>query len=203
MIATRFLPAVCVLVALALVPTLLHSYSDGTVPDAHSTMTIPDVLAGYAGTRSKRDDQWGQRRFDSHDWIERIYRRADDEVKLSVIRSYDAKALYHHPELAVAYGPSYTTSEIVRTSRRPEIPLHVLRTTSGHSAVYVLLYDGQFVEDPIRFQLALAGKLLFSGRKAMTLFFLTDERGPLDPNVEKLPSLDVLFESIDRFGATS
>jgi hypothetical protein len=199
MISTRFLPALCALTALALIPTFLHSYSDGTVRDARTTAAIPEQLAGYAGTPSGRNATWGQRRFDSHDWIERTYRSSTDEVKLSVIRSYDAKALYHHPELAVAYGPSYTGTDIRRVARRPDVPLFVLRSNSGVTAVYALLYEDQFVENPIRFQLATAGELLFSGRKAMTLFFLTDERGSADGDLEQLPSLDLLFAAIDRF----
>jgi hypothetical protein len=199
MIATRFLPAVCALAAITLVPTLIHSYSDATVNDGRSTVVIPESLAGYTGTPSTRNATWGMRRFESHDWMERNYRSADDEVKLSVIRSYDAKALYHHPELAVSYGPSYTAAEIRRSSRRPDIPLHVVRANPGPIAVYALLYADRFVEDPIRFQLGLAGELLFSGRKAMTLFFLTDEHVPADTDVEQLPSIALLFAAIDRF----
>ena len=37
--------------------------------------------------------------------------------------------------------------------------------------MYTLLYDGQFVENPIRFQLVNALELLFSRRKPMTLVF--------------------------------
>jgi hypothetical protein len=33
----------------------------------------------------------------------------------------------------------------------------------------------------------------------MTLFFLTDERGSADGDLEQLPSLDLLFAAIDRF----
>ena len=197
MISTRFLPALCVLVGLTLVPTLIHSYSDSTVHDGRSTTVIPETLAGYIGRASERNPTWGQRRFRSDDWTERIYRNANDEVKLSVIRSYDAKALYHHPELAVSYGPSYTTTEVRRFPVRPDVPVHVLHTDSATLAMYALLYDDRFVDDPIRFQLRTAGELLFSGRKPMTLFFLTDERASAD--VETLPSIGLFFEAIDRF----
>jgi hypothetical protein len=200
MISTRFLPALCVIVGLTLIPTLIHSYSDSTVHDGRSTAIIPETLAGYIGRPSDRNATWGQRRFRSDDWTERIYRNASDEVKLSVIRSYDAKALYHHPELAVSYGPSYTTTEVRRFPVRPDVPVHVLHTDSATLAMYALLYDERFVDDPIRFQLRTAGELLVSGRKPMTLFFLTDERASAD--VEALPSIGLFFEAINHFAGT-
>src|SRR5688572_24699034 len=163
---------ICVLAAITLVPTFIHSYADSTVRDGRTTAAIPASLAGYDGTPSRRSTAWGQRRFESGDWTERIYRSSSDEVMLTVVRSYDAKALYHHPELAVAYGPSYLRRELKRFAQRPDVPVHVLYADSGTVAMYTLHYDNRFVEDPIRFQLRTAGELLFSGRKAMTLFFL-------------------------------
>jgi hypothetical protein len=202
MISTRFLPVVCGLFAVTLVPTFIHSYTDSTVRDGRTTSSIPMLLAGYDGVPSDRNATWGQRRFESDDWTERIYQSGDDEVKLTVIRSYDAKALYHHPELAVSYGPSYVRTEVRRFAERPDVPVHVLYADSGLVAMYVLSYDDAFVEEPIRFQLRTAAELLFSGRKAMTLFFLTDERvGPGD--VESLPSIPVLFSAIDQFAASA
>src|SRR5687767_6181107 len=170
MISTRFLPVVCALLAVALVPTFIHSYAEFTVEDGRLTGSIPTLLAGYSGAASKRDADWGRRRFESHDWTERVYRSAGDEVTLSVIRSYDAKTLYHHPELAVAYGPSYLRNELRRFDQRPDVPVRVLYAEPGTVALYALQYDDGFVENPIRFQLRTAGELLFSGRKAMTLF---------------------------------
>ncbi|NOT26850.1 MAG: hypothetical protein HOP16_12195 [Acidobacteria bacterium] len=196
MISTRFLPAVCGLVAVALVPTLIHSYSDSAVRDGRSTASIPAVLAGYAGAPSGRNATWGQRRFESDDWTERVYRAGRDEVTLTVVRSYDAKALYHHPELAVTED-TFPRTEIRRFAQRPEIPVFVLQAETGGVGLYALQYDDAFVEDPIRFQLRSAGEMLFSGRKAMTLFFLADNAP--DSSVDALPSLGLFFEAIDRF----
>ena len=125
-------------------------------------------------------------------------------MKLSVIRSYDFKSLYHHPELAVSYGPSWVRSEVKRFSQRPEIPVYMVYTDSdgGPVAMYVLLYDDRFVPDPIMFQIRTAGELLFSGRKAMTLFFVTDESVPSAANIDTLPSAGLLFAAIDRFLAS-
>lgn len=202
MISTRFLPALCALAAVTLVPVLIHSYSEMTISDGRSLAAIPESLTGYSGNPSGRNKTWGQRRFGSDDWIERIYRSGNDEVKLTVIRSYDTKSLYHHPELAVSYGPSYNTSEVKRFAQRPDVPVHVLYAPSRTVVMYALLYGDRFVEEPIRFQLGLAGELLFSGRRAMTLFFLTDEHIPPDTTIEALPSMGLFFEAIDRFSSS-
>lgn len=202
MISSRFLPIVCALVGLTLVPTLIHSYSDSTVRDGRATQMIPMSLAGYEGAPSGRNATWGKRRFESDDWMERIYKSGGDEVKLSVIRSYDPKSLYHHPELAVSYGPSWVRSEVKRFPQRSEIPIHMLYTDGGAVAMYVLHYDDRFVQDPIMFQLRTAGELLFSGRKPMTLFFVTDQSVPSSADISTLPSASLLFAAIDRFLAT-
>jgi hypothetical protein len=190
-ISSRFVPAVCALVAVALVPTYIHSYAGSTVQDRRTTASIPTSLAQYHGTASDRNATWGKRRFDSDDWTERIYRSTGDEVKLSVIRSFDPKSLYHHPELAVSYGPSYVSTEVRRLTRRPDIPVHVLSTAGASRtiAMYALHYGDTFVQDPIRFQLRAAGELLFSGRKPMTLFFLTDDSVPAGLDVDATPCL--------------
>jgi len=201
-ISSRFLPIVCALVAVALVPTFIHSYTDSTVQDGRTTALVPASLAGYEGRPSGRNATWGQRRFESDDWMERIYRSGADEVKLTVVRSHDPKRLYHHPELAVAYGPSYLRTEVRRFAERPDVPVHVLYADSQATvAMYALHYDGAFVQDPILFQLRTAGELLFSGRKAMTLFFLTDESVADNTDIESLPSLGLFFAAIDRFTA--
>ena len=98
------------------------------------------------------------------------------------MRSYDAKSLYHHPELAVTEH-TFIRTELRRFAQRPDIPVHVLYTESGGVAFYALHYDRAFVQDPIRFQLRTAGELLFSGRKAMTLFFMTDDAPDADYRV--------------------
>jgi len=197
MISTRFLPIVSGLVAVTLVPTFIHSYSDSAVRDGRTTTSIPMSLAGYTGAPSGRNATWGQRRFESEDWTERLYRSGRNEVKLTVVRSYDAKALYHHPELAVTES-NFIRTEVKQFDQRPDVPVHVLYSDRGGVSLYALHYDRAFVQDPIRFQLRTAGELLFSGRKAMTLFFLTDDAGP-GAGVESLPSLGLFFAAIDRF----
>jgi hypothetical protein len=202
-ISTRFLPVLCAVVAVALIPTFIHSYSGSTVQDGRSAAAIPTSLAGYHSTPSRRNPSWFKRKFETDDWTERTYRSAGDEVTLSVVRSYDPKRLYHHPELALAYGPSYLRTERRRFAQRPDIPVHVLYAESDATvAIYTLHYGERFVENPISFQLRMAGELLFSGRKAMTLFFLSDEHVPESTDIDRLQSLGLFFAAIDHFLAS-
>jgi hypothetical protein len=189
-------------------PTLIHTYGGAVTIDGRHTTTIAETLVGYTSEPSGRNETWGKRRFDSDDWMERRYRAAGDEVILTVVRSYDPKKLYHHPELAVAYGggAAFEPAEVQRFTQRPEIAVHVLRAAPGGTsglAMYVLHYDGRFVEDPIWFQLRTAGELLFSARKPMTLFFANDVNVPDDADAENLPATSLLFAAIDEFVADS
>jgi hypothetical protein len=205
MISSRFVPAVLLLVTLALVPTVIHSYIGDVAVDGRTTRSIPAELAGYVSTPSARNEGWGRQRFDSHDWMEREYARTGDRVRLTVIRSYDLKALYHHPELAVAYGPTFGSSfgrhEVYFFRARPDIPVHVLHPAEGRRAIalYVLHYDGEFIAAPLWTQVRVAGSLLVSPRKAMTLFFAHELDAPAATPLDDLPAAGLLFGSIDSF----
>lgn len=203
MYSSRYAPAICVALLVALVPTIIHSYAGLVVNDGRATAAIPTTLGSYGSAPTRRGPQWGKNRFDSFDWIEREYTGSGDAVVLTVLRSYDLKALYHHPELAVSYHVAkFNRSEVQTAPERPDIPVHVLTNTNGGSiAMYALHYDGRFVADPIRFQLRTAGELLFTGRKPMTLFFVRDDIVPDGAAPLQLPAAGLLFEAIDRFNA--
>ena len=201
MISTRYAPAVIALLVAALVPTVIHSYVDRPHEDGLSTKAIPLMLAGEIGAPSGRDAQWGQRRLDAHDWFERRYGGAID-ARLFVGRSYDAKQLYHHPEIEIAYGSSFGPRRIERFSARPEMPVHVLDGIDANAravAIYVLLYDGHFVENPVTFQLRTSLELLFSRRKPMTIFFVRQQRATPETAIDGLLAQRLLFEAIDAF----
>ena len=203
MISSRYATPVCVLVLLALVPTVIHSYIQLRRVDNRTTAAVPIVVVGFAGAPSSRDAGWGARRFESQDWMERVYASGSKQVLLSVIRSYDLKRLYHHPELDIAYGVGFAQSRIARDAGHPGMPVHVLRspsTDSVASAAYLLEYDGEFIEDPVWFQIRTTGALLFRGRQQMTIFFARD----LQPQPESvhdgdLPSVRLVRAAAEAF----
>ena len=202
MVSTRYAPIVCLLLAAALVPTVIHSYASIREDDGRLTTSVPATLQGFVSTPSSRDQGWGGRRFDSHDWNERRYTSGSNGVLLTIVRSYDLKKLYHHPELDIAYGTAFTSQQVVRLSDRPDMPIHVLRGTgdTAVSGAYVLEYEGGFIADPVRFQLRAVGEMLFRGRRPMTVFFARDleSHEPTQP-AETLPSVMLARAAADAF----
>lgn len=204
MLSSRYAPAICVALVAALVPTIIHSYAGLVVADGHTTASIPQTLLSYSSAPTKRSANWGRSHFESQDWFERQYTSGGDTVVLTVVRSYDLKALYHHPELAVAYRfASFNRFTTETLADRAEVPVHVLTNTAGGAVgLYVLHYDGRFIADPIRFQLRTAAELLFTGRKAMTLFFVRDDSVPDGAAPLTIPAARLLLEAVDQFVGT-
>jgi hypothetical protein len=203
MISPRYAPAIIALFAIAIVPTLIHSYSRDTFDDGRRTSAIPVVLASFRSEPSARNESWGKRRFESDDWMERDYSAsAGGRVTLTVVRSFDAKSVYHHPELAVSYHRvSFAGETVQHFPARPDIPVHVLRPSAGTRAIgmYVLHYDDRFISDPLLFQVRLAGELLFSRRQPMTLFFVLDDQAADADNPAASSAAAVMFAAIDAF----
>jgi hypothetical protein len=202
MMSSRFAPAMCVLVALALVPAVMHSYVGATAIDGRSTARIPAQLAGFTSTPSTRHAGWGQDKFESDDWIERTYADGRNELVLTVVRSFDLKRLYHHPELSVAYGTPFVKYESTRVGGAPDVPVHVLRTGNGEGsgiALYALHYGNEFIEQPLLFQIRTAGEMLIAPRKAMTLFFVQEPGARGDADISTLASKRLLFAAIEQF----
>jgi len=200
MLSSRYASAVCVVLVLALVPTIIHSYVGMRVTDGRDTASIPSTLLSYTSAPTKRPVVWGEDHFDSHDWFERQYVLGSDTVVLTVVRSYDLKALYHHPELAVAYHQAkYDHSAIDAMPGRPDMPVHVLTNPQQGVSLYLLHYDGRFIADPIAFQIRAAGELLFSGRKPMTLFYARDDAAPGGVAPTQLPAARLLLEAVAHF----
>jgi hypothetical protein len=134
--------------------------------------------------------------------MERKYTSDKGSVILTVVRSYDPKSVYHHPELAVSYHrEAFEGVEVKRFSEHPEVPVHVLRPSSSAPVLgmYVLHYGSGFVEDPMSFQLRSALQLLFSKRQPMTLFFVVDNDRTGMGDAESSAASRVLFDAINAF----
>jgi hypothetical protein len=189
MISARHAPAVTVLLALALIPTVRNTYVDAHITDGRTTQAIPMTLAGQFGAPTERGTAWAKTSLAAEDAIERRY---GGDTTLFVARSFDAKQLYHHPELAVAYGRSYLSSGIRNAAARPEVPIHWLKGENAW-ALYVLEYGDTFVADPIRFELRRAVTSVVQPREPMTLFFVHG-RGEAPPASEA-----ILMAAVDSF----
>ncbi len=204
MISRRYAGLIGLALMLALVLTAIHGYLGLTADDHRRVADLPvplDGLRQVPGVRA-RSQNWADRKFSTRDWQERTYATPDGQVRLSVARTFDAKSVYHHPELAVAYDTSFLHASVQRLAAMPDVPVHVLRSSadgrSGKVALYALHYGDGFAENPLWFQVRMAAGSLVGGRKPMTLFFVTAD----DPGRSSLDgtwAARVLQGAIDRF----
>jgi hypothetical protein len=204
-ISPRYAAGACLVIAAALVPTVIHSYMGVVVKDGLQTASIPAALDTYTSVPTGNDADWGRRHFESEDWFQRVYTSGPNQVRLTVLRSYDLKRLYHHPENDVARGAGLFAHEVITLPGLADVPVHLLRTETEEkgSAMYVLHYDDAFVADPMWFQVSLAGRLLFSGRRPMTLLFAHDVLGSKGPSPDMYPSAHVLKAAVTAFTGRS
>jgi len=174
-ISARYSLPVILLMALTLVPTVIHSYMQAREDDGRRTESISTTLAGMSSRPyTRHSPEWVKGMFDSEDWIERIYKNTNgDKVRLFVARSYNHKRLYHHPELGLSHGSDLIALGIVTMPGKPEVPVHLLTGNSGMGMVaYVLLYDDRLIHDPLQHQLGESLNLLVNPRRAMTMFYV-------------------------------
>jgi hypothetical protein len=198
-ISARYARTLLVLLAMALVPTIIHSYAGVTVTDGRSTAAIPERLAGHRATPGTRNSGWGQRHFDSNDWFSRRYISDAGQVTLTAVHGYDLKALYHHPELAVAYDTPFADYAVRYLPGHPSVPVHVLTDGNGAIGLYVLVYGDTYVADPMSFQVRTAAALLFSGRRPMTLLFAQQTMARRGVDAGNSDAATVLFAALDAF----
>jgi len=202
MISDRFGIIISILLAVALIPTIIHNYVGTELDDGLRVRAISTTLAKFSSNATnRRSASWVKDTFDSYDWLERDYiDPGGKKILFFVARSYDLKRLYHHPEIAILRGIDLKKEKITQLREMPHIPVHVLKSqTETGIAAYVLLYDGQFIKYPIRQQILTSVKLLFSYRKPMTLFFVYDATIRSDVPLEKTPAADILFAAVKSF----
>ena len=198
----RYGVPVALVLFLALLPTAIHSYVGMRIEDGLTTTAIPETLDGFFGSKTSRNPNWGARRFDSADWIERTYNVKNQNVRLVVARSFDLKKLYHHPELAAADGTDLRSTGVTRSTEAPTF-VHTLESAEGSRQVvlYTLMYDGEFIDNPMWFQLRTAGKLLVGGRRQMTLFFVHQSEVPPGQPQSETAAATLLRAAVNAFAA--
>lgn len=201
MTSARYAIPVVIVLMLALIPTVIHSYLDLKTDDGLSVTKISPVLDNFSSTPTNRQPGWGKETFGSMDWVERTYSNEQGKsFRLFVGRSYDHKRLYHHPELALSYAKDLRSEGQIRLPGQPEIPVNLLRNDAQpNRAAFVLLYDGKFIDNPISHQIRDSLKQLISARKPMTLFYIADDNAPKDTAFNNTAAASLLEKSIKDF----
>lgn len=201
MLSSRYAIPTIVLLLLALVPTILHSYIGATYNDQKTVHAIASEFKHLSSRPSQRNDAWGKDVYGSDDWFERIYLdKQGNKVRLFVARSFDQKRLYHHPELALSYGQNFTKKSISSLPDHPDIPVYLLAKDDNSELVaYVLLYDDKFIKDPIKHQFSDSLRLLFNARKPMTLFYASQIGPPSNTPFSQATINSLLSQAIQSF----
>lgn len=120
MISSHYALPVAVLLSLALVPTVIHSYLDLAIDNSASSKAIKADLGEFISVPTHRNADWGATTFGCTDSFERYYKdKAGNSVRLFVGRAYDLKRLYHHPELAISHGEDLRHDSLLHLPTRP------------------------------------------------------------------------------------
>ncbi len=178
MMSRRYAPALIGLLLVALLPTMRHGYL-GFVEAAPpvTEALLPVVVAGATGAPHTLPANGMVGAYDAQSWAERIYQvPGGGRVSLLVVRGFDHKKLYHHPELGALRGRTFGPLKKGVLPGPSADPVYLLQnTTGGESAVYALLFGDRWVADPYLHQVASALSTLWAGRRPMTLVFASGD----------------------------
>jgi hypothetical protein len=201
MTSARYALPVVLVLMLALIPTVIHSYLGLKTDDGLSVKNIKSVLDNFNSIPTSRQPGWGEDVFGSEDWFERAYTDEQGKsLRLFVGRSYDHKRLYHHPELALSYAKDLRSKGQIRLPGQPEIPVNLLRNDSRpNMAAFVLVYDGKFIDNPISHQIRDSLKQLISARKPMKLFYIADDNATDNTTFIQSSAASLLNKAIKDF----
>jgi hypothetical protein len=122
-------------------------------------------------------------RFESSQWGEGSFFRDGVRFDFSIIRSYDAKRLYHRPENSLVDHAFVVQSRGIEWVRADSGALPIHRAYYGDTdpailVAYLLVYRFSPVASPYWPQLRAAPIEIFSGRRPMTLFLIQARGSP-------------------------
>lgn len=171
MISRRHATPLALVLTVALLPTLRHGYTRFVLPAVQITpRDLPPTLGSIPGADRELGRAWMVNTYDADSWAQRTYALPGrGEFSLFVARGFDLKKLYHHPELGILRGHSFSPARRTPLDAAGS-PVFVLEGTSSEdAAVYALLYEGQWVANPYMMQLYSAVTSLWGGRRPLTL----------------------------------
>lgn len=190
-LSLRYLYPLSACLLVALVPVVVHSYLQLEIndcQDARAFIPAPPLTSDAA----KRRDSWMRERFQSSQWHEESFVKDGLRFDVSIIRSYDAKRLYHFPENSLVEHTLFVEGRRVDWAPGDSSPLPIHRayynnTNPAVMVAYLLVYRSSPVASPYWAQLRAAPVELFSGRDPMTLFFIKARGTP-----GRLPEMETI-----------
>jgi hypothetical protein len=180
-LSLRYVVPLSACLLLALIPVVMHSYIQVEIDDCKSPWAfLPESAQAFDSGGNR--DAWMRQFFHSSQWQEGSFFKDGLRFDFSIIRSYDAKLLYHRPETSLVEHAVVERRGIewVQTASGV-LPVH--RAFYGNTdpailASYFLVYHSSPVASPYLAQLQAAPVELFSGRRPMTLFFVQAQGAP-------------------------
>ena len=176
MVSARYAPYVFAFLAPAMLVVLLHSYIGLRAEDCSKATSL---FAGQSkGPGLFREKRLGEV-FEAERWEEGSLPvpRQGWQANFAVVQSYDAKKLYHRPEMYLIREstPSRRAVEQVKLAEDLVAIHHVYYPASESivlHAAYLLIYDSQPVANPYLAQIRLAPWQIVRGTYPMTLSFV-------------------------------
>lgn len=174
-LSRRYAPHMAGLIILAMIPVTVHSYLDVREDDCADPLRL--APAAHRGGPGEKRDTYLRKRFRAFQWREGSV-RGSPPFKYGIIRSYDAPRIYYKLGFNYLHAePDEAWLENVQVGK-VRIPVHRLRydpvpgSSAATVAAYMLIYDGEAVENAYWNQLLAAPRRLLTGRLPMTAYFI-------------------------------
>jgi hypothetical protein len=102
--------------------------------------------------------------------------------RFAIVRSYDLKRLYHHPELVLLHGSAIDGVEVEwATDGAESLPVHRVhfeKRDPPRYAGYLLIHGSRVIAKPYQAHLAALPIQFLTGARPMTLAFISAEPSP-------------------------
>lgn len=175
-LSRRYVVPLAACLLLALIPVVVHSYFHTEIDDCKAPGAfLPESAQALHAGGSR--DAFMRERFQSPQWDEGSFTKDGMRFDFSIVRSYDAKRLYHRPENTLVEHSLVVSRRAIEWAQADSgaVPIH--RAYYGNTApaiavAYLLVYRSSPVASPYWPQLRAAPVELFTGRRPMTLFFI-------------------------------
>ncbi len=190
MISARYAWPTTLVLLVAFVPTVIHVYPEPEpLPSGAIDRVLPENLSGFRYvTKGERSAAWVKETFAADDFVSRSYSSPSgivDGLRIFVARSYDAKKLFHFPEIALSRGRSSADVRLIEIETDAGIlPARLIEFQAGdavHRVAYALLYGERPMLHPIPFLIARVPELYVGRREPTTLIYV---QGSTDPGNE-------------------
>ena len=179
-LSLRYVRPLSACLMLALIPVMVHTYSKTERDDCQATSALLPEGTSASNSGGKRD-AWMRDNFQSSEWQEGSFFRDGLRFDFAIIRSYDAKRLYHRPETSLVSAVVKSRDMEWLPANAGSLPIHRVyygNTDPAILAAYLLTYHSSPLASPYWAQLRAAPAELFTGRRPMTLFFIQAQGSP-------------------------